>query len=107
MFVTTGGSADTRFQRAVKGRNLLLAETAAFEMTTLSLEDALALVVLYAEADDDKFERAAVRWVGRLFLERPLPLAVAAQSIELVARLRGPGAAWAAGALESLARPLR
>ena len=41
-------------------RSLFLAETAAFEMETLTLEDALALVVLYAENDDDKFDRAGV-----------------------------------------------
>ena len=35
-------------------------------MGTLSLEDALRLVVLYAEAEDDKFDKAAVRWLGRL-----------------------------------------
>lgn len=57
----------------------------------LTLEDALALVVLYAENEDDKFERAAVRWLGRLMHERPMDLAVAAQSVELVARLRGHG----------------
>ena len=55
-------------------RNLFLAETAAFEMETLTLEDALALVVLYAENDDDKFDRAGVRWLGRLMLERPMDL---------------------------------
>ena len=75
-------------------RSLFLAETAAFEMETLTLEDALALVVLYAENDDDKFERAGVRWLGRLMLERPMDLPVAAQAVELVAKLRGPGAEW-------------
>ncbi len=104
MFVTSQGSATARFQRAIRGRHLFQAETAAFEMTTMSLEDALALVVLYAEAEDDKFERAAVRWLGRLLLERPMDIAVAAQSVELVAKLRGPGAGWAAGALGTLAR---
>ena len=104
MFVTAQGSARTRFKRAVEKRSLFLAETAAFEMETLTLEDALALVVLYAENHDDKFERAAVRWLGRLMLERPMDLPVAAQSVELVAKLRGPGADWAAGALETLAR---
>ena len=47
----------------------------------MSLEDALALVVLYAEANDDKFEKAAVRWLGRLLLERPMPRSLAAQSV--------------------------
>ena len=74
-------------------------------MGSLSLEEALALVVLYAESEDDKFERAAVKWLGRLLLEKPMPLAIAAQSVELVAKLRGPGAEWAAPALEALAKP--
>ena len=54
-----------------RARNVFLAETAAFEMGSLSLEDAPQLVVLYAEAEDDKFDKAAVRWLGRLLLERP------------------------------------
>jgi hypothetical protein len=74
-------------------------------MGTLSLEDALQLVVLYAEAEDDKFDKAAVRWLGRLLLERPMTLAVVAHSVELVSQLRGPGAEWSARALETLARP--
>ena len=53
--------------------------------------------------DDDKFDRAGVRWLGRLMLERPMDLPVAAQAVELVAKLRGPGAEWAAGALGTLA----
>jgi hypothetical protein len=88
----------------VRSRNLFLAETAAFGMGGLSLEDALALVVLYAEAEDDKFEKAAVRWLGRLLLEHPMPLALAARCVELVAELRGPEAERAAGALAALVR---
>ena len=87
-----------------RARNVFLAETAAFEMGSLSLEDAPQLVVLYAEAEDDKFDKAAVRWLGRLLLERPMTLAVVAHSVELVSQLRGPGAGWSAGALETLAR---
>lgn len=63
----------------------------------------MALAVLYAETEDDKFERAAIRWLGRLMHERPMDLAVVAQSVELVAKLRGPGAERAAGALGILA----
>ena len=33
-----------------------------------------------------------------------MDLPVAAQAVELVAKLRGPGAEWAAGALGTLAR---
>jgi len=99
------GIAGSRFERAVRGRDLFLAETAAFEMSELSLVNALALVVLYAEAKDDKFERAGVRWLGKLLTERPMPIALAARSAELVSELRGPDAERAAHALESLARP--
>ena len=60
-------------------------------MGSLSLEDAPQLVVLYAESEDDKFDKAAVRWLGRLMLERPMTLAVVAHSVELVGQLRGPG----------------
>lgn len=40
----------------------------------MSLEDALSLVLLYAAVDDDKYERAAPKWIGRLTQERVLTL---------------------------------
>ena len=61
MFVTAQGSPRTRFRRAIERRSLLNAELAAREMGRLSLEQALALVVLYAEQDDPRAERAMVR----------------------------------------------
>ncbi len=45
-------------------------ELTAREMRHLTLEDGLELVILYAEKDDAKFERAACRWLSRLTLER-------------------------------------
>jgi hypothetical protein len=50
VFVTAQGSPRTRFRRAVERRSIINAELAAREMGSLSLEDALALVVLYASA---------------------------------------------------------
>ena len=73
-------------------------------MSRVSLEDALALVVLYAEQGEPRFERAAVRWLGRLFLEQPMPFDLAARCVELVGELRGPEAERAARALEALVR---
>jgi hypothetical protein len=73
-------------------------------MKTLTLEDVLALVVLYAENEDDKFERAAVRFLGWLMHERPMDLAVAAQRWSSSQSCAGPGAEWAAGAVGTLAR---
>jgi len=58
-------------------------------MGQVSLEDALGLVVLYAEQQEPRFERAALRWLGRLFLEKPMQFALAATCVELVAELRG------------------
>lgn len=44
--MTSQGSARARFQRAVKRRHLLAAETAARELGTLSLSVALSLCLL-------------------------------------------------------------
>ncbi len=61
--VTAQGSALTRFRRAVERKSLFNAELAAREMGRLDLEDALSLVLLYARADDPRFDRAATRWI--------------------------------------------
>jgi len=45
------------------------AEDAARELPNLSLEDALHLVHLYAERESPKFERAALRLLGRYLAE--------------------------------------
>jgi len=46
-----------------------MAEDAARELPNLPLEDALQLVHLYAERGSPKFERAALRWLGRYLAE--------------------------------------
>ena len=46
----------------------------------------------------------ALRWLGRLFLEKPMPFALAATCVELVAELRGPAPEPAAKALTALVR---
>ena len=63
--MTAQGNPRTRFKRAIEGRWLFHAEVAARELGTLSLGEALELVVLYAEVEPAKFERAAVRWFSR------------------------------------------
>ena len=73
MFVTAQGSPATRFRRAVERKSLLNAELAAREMGQLNLEEALSLVLLYAAADDPRFDRAATRWIARLCTEGSLP----------------------------------
>jgi hypothetical protein len=43
-------------------------------MRHLALDDALELVILYAEKEDTKFERAGCRWLERLLAEQELTL---------------------------------
>jgi hypothetical protein len=68
--MTSQGTAHGRFTRAVASGNLSAAELAARELRWLSLEDALALCVLFADRDPGRFERAALRWLARLLAER-------------------------------------
>ena len=46
-----------------------MAEDAARELPNLALEDALQLVHLYAERESPKYEKAALRWLGRYLVE--------------------------------------
>src|SRR5438552_17349448 len=57
------------FQRAVQQGNVMRAEAAARQLGQLPLDQALRLVVLYAEKEPIKFERAALRWLGRYMTE--------------------------------------
>lgn len=100
--MTAEGSPRARFRRAIERRSLLNAELAAREMGKVALEEALQLVVLYAEQADPRADRAAVKFLGRLFTEKRMELSLAAQCVQLVAALRGPDAERAARALAAL-----
>ena len=69
VFVRAKGSPYAHFQRAIERRHLLSAETAARELPTLSIADALALCLLLAEQDPERFDRVGARWHGRFVLE--------------------------------------
>jgi hypothetical protein len=69
--VTAQGSPLSRFRRAVDHGNLFEAEASARELGRLDLADALELVRLIAAREPHRYERAAIRWHGRLELERP------------------------------------
>src|SRR5262245_58265978 len=68
--MTSQGSPHGRFQRACERGNLLDAELAAKELGYVSLPNALRLVCLYAAADSEKFDAAAVKFLGRLIADR-------------------------------------
>jgi hypothetical protein len=67
--MTSQGTPHGRFQRAIRNRNLLNAESAAREIGELSLGDALAFCLLLAEADPPRFDRAIARWYALFVLE--------------------------------------
>jgi len=69
MFVTSQGSAYARFRRALEAGNELLILATARELPRVPLEDALRICLLIRGGDPDRYERAAVRWLGRFALE--------------------------------------
>jgi hypothetical protein len=101
--VTAQGSPLTRFRRAVERKSLLNAELAAREMGQVNLEDALSLVLLYAGADDPRFDRAATRWIAR-FVEGKPSLSELQAAVCALALLRRGGGAAAASLLQALAK---
>jgi len=102
--MTSQGSAHGRFTRAVKTRNLWAAETAMREMATVSLLNALDYLELLAVARPDRFDRAAVRWHGRLETEAAiLTLAESQLALAALGSLRA-GDRDAVGVLQRLLR---
>ena len=71
MFVTSQGSSYARFQRALATGNLLLIRAAAAELPPVELGEALSVCVAIRQAQPERFERAAMRWLARFCVERP------------------------------------
>src|SRR4051812_9730 len=69
--MTSAGSPYSRFRRALATGNLALVHAAAAELPAVDLGDALRICLLMGARDDVRFERAAVRWLARVALERP------------------------------------
>ena len=63
--MTSQGSAYGRFRRALDRGNVTEALSAASELGFVGLAEALELTLLLADADPEKYDRAAVRWHGR------------------------------------------
>lgn len=69
--VTGQGSAYARFRRALETGNELLVFAAAKDLPRIGLEDALRICLVFRDGDPERYERAAVRWLGRFALEAP------------------------------------
>ena len=67
--MTSQGRPHARFQRAFKTGRASIAWNAALELQHVDLQDALILVLLVR--GEPRFDRASVRWLGRLCLEVP------------------------------------
>jgi hypothetical protein len=67
--MTAQGHPRAIFQRAVERGNLVAAESTARELGSLTLEEALGLLFLYAEKEPIKFERAELRWLAQCLTE--------------------------------------
>jgi hypothetical protein len=72
-------------------------------MGQLGLDDALSLVLLYAAADDPRFDRAATRWIGRLCVEGRPSLSELQAAVSALALLNRGGRESAARLLRALA----
>jgi hypothetical protein len=87
MFVTSQGSAYSRFRRAVLTKNVALIDAAARELPQIALDDALRVLVVLAERGDPRFPRAAARFAARVTTERRLDLAQARYVLALAEAL--------------------
>ncbi len=68
--MTSQGSAYSRFRRALATGNLTLIRAAAAELPRVDLGDALAVCVAIRQAEPQRFERAAPRWIARFAVEQ-------------------------------------
>lgn len=67
--MTSDGSAYARFRRALQSGNELLVLATARELPQVALDDALRICLVLRDGDPRRYERAAVRWLGRFALE--------------------------------------
>ena len=67
--MTSDGNPYSRFKRALDTGNEALVTAAALELPRITLEDALRICLVLRDGDPRRYERAAVRWLGRFALE--------------------------------------
>src|SRR5918994_5778642 len=88
---------------ALERGSLIQAEAAARECGRIDLDDALRLVLLLLRERDERYERAALRWLGRLLVEHPgIGFEAAEEGLGAIRWLDGPYAAVARARLARL-----
>jgi hypothetical protein len=68
--LTSQGSPYSVFKRALRRGDLAGVRAAAAELPRVPLDDAFAICLLILDQQPVRYERAAVRWLGRLVAER-------------------------------------
>src|SRR6187455_2068148 len=68
--MTSSGRPYARFQRALGTGNLDVIRAAAAELPRIGVAEAASILLVILRAEPQQYERAAVRWLGRLCLER-------------------------------------
>ncbi len=85
--MTSQGHAHARFRRALLTKNVKLIDAASRELQHVGLDDALRVLVVFAERRDARYGRAATRFAARLMIERRLGLAEARYVLALAEAL--------------------
>lgn len=67
--MTSDGNPYARFRRALETGNEAVMTAAALELPQVALDDALHICLVLRGGDPRRYERAAVRWLGRFALE--------------------------------------
>ena len=91
--MTSSGSPYARFRRALATGNLAMVRTAAAELPQVDLADALEICALMADAEPERYERAALRWLARFTLESRVTLAQVALAVAALETMRADRAA--------------
>ncbi|MBV9603664.1 MAG: hypothetical protein JO027_01080 [Solirubrobacterales bacterium] len=99
--MTSDGNPYARFRRALATGNETLVVAAARELPQVSLDDALRICLVLRGGDPVRYERAAVRWLGRFALEAR---GVTIEDLRLAAQALDELPARAAEAMERLQR---
>jgi hypothetical protein len=98
--MTSAGHVVAHLHRAIASGNLLAARALAAEPPRpLTLDEALAVLVLIAEREPATFPRAAARFAGRLALERPVSVAELEHAAATLVDLPAPSAYAELGAI--------
>ncbi len=101
--LSSKGSIQGQFRRALDAGNLMSALALAHDVTFVSLLDALDLCRLLAAQDDPLYPKAASRWLARLIAERGATLSELQLGAAALGQLwEDPQSELALGALRGL-----